>query len=255
MNANPAGQIRAAFAFLTRIPVGSAPIGADAHGGSAAWFTLVGLALGLILAATFGAAAGLGSTGAALVTVGIGALLTGAFHEDGLADSADALGGGYAPEDVFRILKDSRLGTFGVLALVVVVGLRVALLARIGVNTSDAMIALVLSHTLSRFPPVALMRALPYVTAGENSRSRAVVAGPRPRVAIAGAVAGVVAVACVLVSGLEAWRLPAMLVGIALTAGVCAWRFQRRVGGITGDFLGATQQLCDIVILAVLAWW
>ena len=97
-------------------------------------------------------------------------LLTGAFHEDGLADTADALGGAYDREKVFVILKDFRIGAFGALALVISIAFRLVLLAGLG---SAAPAALVLAHCLARVGPVWLMVALPYVS-GEGARNRQV---------------------------------------------------------------------------------
>jgi adenosylcobinamide-GDP ribazoletransferase len=178
------------------------------------------------------------------------AFITGAFHEDGLADSADALGGAFDRPKLFAILKDSRIGSFGATALVVVLLLRITALAKLG---PAAMAALVLSQTVSRTTPVWLMAALPYVSPSETARSENAVTRSAGLAVIATLFAGTVAT--VLLTGQflsSVGVLVAMAVALLLAV-VCGWRFHVRAGGITGDFLGATQQLTDAAILVALA--
>ena len=161
---------RAAFVFLTRLPVGGFPYTREEWRWASAWFPFVGLVLGALCAAVWALVAPLGPWVAAMTVLVVSILLTGAFHEDGLADTADALGGAYDREKVFVILKDSRIGAFGALALVISIAFRLVLLAGLG---SAAPVALVLAHSLARVGPVWLMVALPYVS-GEGARNRQV---------------------------------------------------------------------------------
>ena len=111
--------IRAAFVFMTRLPLGGFPYRAADWRWANAYFPLVGMVVGALASATWLLCAPLGTWPAALAAVTASVLVTGAFHEDGLADSADALGGGIDErERVLEILKDSRLGTYGTTALV-----------------------------------------------------------------------------------------------------------------------------------------
>jgi adenosylcobinamide-GDP ribazoletransferase len=178
------------------------------------------------------------------------AFVTGAFHEDGLADSADALGGAFDRPKLFAILKDSRIGSFGAAALVLVLLLRITALAKLG---SAAMASLVLSQTISRTTPVWLMAALPYVSPAETARSEKAVTG-RAGLAVIATVFGGIATT-VLLTGqyLPPVGVIVALAGSVVLAVACGWRFHVRAGGLTGDFLGATQQLTDAAILVTLA--
>lgn len=237
--------VRAAAVFLTRVPFGGFPYAAADWRWCSAYFPLIGAALGVVLANVWYLAMPLGAPAAAVIVLATSALLTGGFHEDGLADTVDALGGGYERQRVLEILKDSRIGTFGALALISSLGLRVCLLVALG---SHAPIALVVSQCASRLPPVWMMLALPYVT-GHASKSRDITRAQLPQALVATFTAAAMAV----------WLLPlTQVAGAALLAGAAAiflgWRFMRRVGGITGDFLGATQQVVECVVLAALLW-
>jgi adenosylcobinamide-GDP ribazoletransferase len=244
--------LRAAFVFLTRIPVGGFPYTEDDWRWSTAHFPFVGAVLGL-LQATLAALLlpHLGAAATAILAVGLAMMLTGAFHEDGLADSADALGGAYDREKLFVILKDSRIGTFGAAALFVALGLRVVLLTELGAAMP---LALLVSQTVARTPPIWLMRALPYVTADGESKSRLVARARSPQAIVATLWSLVLIVALVHHDALTFARAVALgLVLVAITL-VVAWRFVVRAGGVTGDFLGATEQLAELGVLLVLAW-
>jgi adenosylcobinamide-GDP ribazoletransferase len=241
---------RAAFVFLTRIPVGGHPYDAAAWRWAPAHFPLVGLVLGALLGALHRALWPVGALGDAALVLGASLLLTGAMHEDGLADTADALGGGMTPERVLEILKDSRVGVYGACALLVSLVGRAALLARIG---RDAAWALPLVGCAARVGPVWQMLALRYVTgAGAKSRD---VAGARLPQAIGATLWLAVACAIAVLCGvLDVRRLAVLLGALAAVVAATAWRYRRRVGGVTGDFLGATEQLGEIAAYAVLAW-
>lgn len=242
---------RAAFIFLTRIPVGGFPYTPLEWRWSTAWFPFVGAVLGIAMAGAFVLFRPTGAVPAAIVVVMFGAMLTGAFHEDGLADTADAMGGAFDREKLFTILKDSRVGSFGALALILVVLLRVALLAELDAR---APFALVLSQCAARTPPIWLMAALPYATRDAEAKSRQV-SRARPTQALVATLWPLLVVGAALATGRlsagEALALPLVAAGVAA---MCAWRFLVRAGGITGDFLGATQQLQDCAILMVLVW-
>jgi adenosylcobinamide-GDP ribazoletransferase len=241
---------RAAFVFLTRVPLGGFPYAEADWRWASGWFPLVGLALGAAEAVVFVATRRAGPWAAAALAVVAGLLLTGAFHEDGLADTADALGGAYDRENLFRILKDSRVGSFGAAALAMALLLRVALLARLD---GGAPAALAAAQCLSRAPPVWLMAALPYVTADEAARSRLLARAGAPQAALAAALAALAAAALWRAGALRGAELPALALAAAVTPVVCGRRFVARAGGITGDFLGATQQVGECALLLALA--
>ncbi len=176
--------------------------------------------------------------------------MTGAFHEDGLADTADARGGAYDRENLFRILKDSRIGSFGAAALTMALVVRVALLARLD---AAAPVAILATQCFSRTPPIWLMAALPYVTDDQASRSRLVTrAGPQQAL-LATSTALLLAAALWATGCLHGGDLLAIAAAVGVTALACAWRFVVRAGRLTGDFLGATQQVGECAMLLALA--
>lgn len=247
----PIRGARAAFVFLTRIPAGGYPYRDEDYAWAPAHSPLVGLVVGGMGGAVYWLCLGAGFLPAALIGIAVTMFATGAFHEDGLADTADALGGAiFDRERLMEILKDSRIGTYGTVAVVISIGLRAALIAEWGVLGAAAF---VLSHLLGRVVPPWLMATMPYVTDPEHAKSRPIVKAQASQ-AVVSTLYGVVAV-------LVAWRwLPAFGWGPALTfatvpvaAGLCAWRFHKRAGGVTGDFLGATEQVAEMVVLLTLA--
>lgn len=243
--------VRAAFTFLTIIRVGGFPYSDGAWRWSAAWFPFVGAFLGLVAAGVFAVLRPAGLFVAAVSAVGITIVLTGAFHEDGLADTADALGGAYDRERLFVILKDSRVGTYGALALILSVGLRAASLVSLD---AAAPLALILAHTLARTSPVWLMAALPYVTSSDASRSRPVVRTSYLQ-AIVGTTMSIGLLAFLLYDRSISWETMAWIIGLlVLVFLLAAWTFIRRAGGITGDFLGATEQCNEAAVLVALAY-
>ena len=247
----PLRGMRAAFIFFTRIPVGGFPFRKADFRWAAAHAPFVGLVLGSVLGTCFHLLLPLGSLVAGVLVLGLSMLLTGAFHEDGLADTSDALGGAYDPEKVLQILKDSRIGSFGGAALVFTLAARAALLARLG----DAGVwALPLAFCAARVGPIWQMAALPYVTANAGGKSRDLTRGGYLQ-AIVAALWLVTAGALAHYLGVLSARRFAILGGtLAFVSLLTAYRYVRRVGGITGDFLGATEQLGEIAALCVLAW-
>ncbi len=244
----PLRGVRAAFTFLTRIPVGGFPYADADWRWSSAHFPLVGAVLGAVMAGVWYVTQPLG-TGPAVVLALIASLvLTGGFHEDGLADTADALGGGHDRAKILEILKDSRIGAFGGLAIASTLLLRAALLVELG---ALAPLALVASQAASRMPPIWLMAALPYATADAHTRSRQVNRAGLAQALVATGWA--LAIGAVLVEiglpSVAATAALAIAVPVALAAG---WRFHRRLGGVTGDFLGATQQVAEAAMLAAI---
>lgn len=242
-----------ALQFFTRLPVPRA-VGFEPAwlNQSARHFPLIGFVVGALGAAVLA----LGSWGfGTMVGVGLSmaatAWLTGAFHEDGLADTADALGGAVSRERALEIMKDSRIGSYGAVALLLVLGLKAAALASL--PAALGVPALLLAHTASRAAAVALIRWLPY--AGDVSQAKAKPLAQRvsgPGLAVALTWVGLLAAALV---ALRPGGWPEVAIGLAMVAAgtvACGRWFRRRLGGITGDTLGATQQLTEL--LCLLGW-
>jgi adenosylcobinamide-GDP ribazoletransferase len=237
----------AATAFFTRIPV-TTPAGRAEGLAAAAWaFPLVGAGIGGIAAFAFLLAQllGLGDWPAAILAVLAGVVLTGALHEDGIADAADGLIGGFDRDERLAIMRDSRHGTFGVVAIVLSVLLRAAALAGIG-EAVHVGLALIAAHAASRAALPVAMRAL---APARSDGLGAAVGLPRTSLAIAAVVIGLL----VTLAALGPAR-GAMAFGIAgagmFVLGVVA---HRRIGGYTGDVLGGLQQIGEIFILLAAA--
>ena len=242
--------LRAACLFLTRVPVAGGPYSDDEWRWSSGWFPTVGALIALPMAAVYAALLPLGELFASVVAVSATMLLTGGFHEDGLADTADAMGGSFDRDRLFIILKDSRLGAFGAMALFAVLLGKIALLCRV----EEVFAVFILSQSVSRMFPIWLMVRLPYVTSDEASKSRRVTRAGLPQGLLATVVPLGLSLACYLLGAVELAALGyAWLAGAVLML-ICAWRFVVRTGGITGDFLGATQQVTELGILAALVW-
>ncbi len=232
-----------AVGYMTRLPlpgwVGHGSWGLDR---AARYFPLAGLlvaAAGTLVLA--GARAGLPPLAAAGLAMAAMAALTGALHEDGMADTLDGLGGGWTRGDALRIMKDSRIGAYGAAGLVLLLGIKAAVLADLPPS------ALVASAPASRLAAVCIMALLPYARADDPAaRAAPVAAGP-------GGLA-VAALFGLLPMAVLGWRaLPALLAATLLTLLLAAW-FRHRLGGWTGDTLGAVQQAAELAILLVAAW-
>jgi adenosylcobinamide-GDP ribazoletransferase len=173
-------------------------------------------------------------------------LVTGGFHEDGLADSADGLGGGWTKEDVLRIMQDSRVGSYGAMALVVTLALKAQTLSAISVgHLVGAMIA---GHTVSRFIAISITYTHDYVRF--EGKSKPISDGMTTKqflFALATA-----ALSLLLVP----WQAGLIAIATTLIARqYLAYRMKIRIGGYTGDLLGATQQITEVIFyISVCAW-
>jgi adenosylcobinamide-GDP ribazoletransferase len=236
-------DLLSAFALLSRLPLPNH----RATGAASAWaWPLVGAVLGAIGASVASGALWLGVTPgvAAVLVLATGAMLTGALHEDGLSDTADGLYGGWTKERRLEIMKDSRVGSYGVLALVLVTLARWSALTALLVFGGH-WAALIASGALSRAPMALIMALLP--NARGTGFSHATGRPGQPVALVALALGTTIAVA------LTGWTGLAMLAA-ALGAGVLlSISALRRIGGQTGDILGASQQLAEVACLAVLS--
>lgn len=239
-------DLASAFSLLSRLPV---PVDHEAAGARAAiavWaYPLVGAALGGFAALVGSVAIGLGTPSgiAAALSLAALAILSGAMHEDGLADCADGLGGGRDKEHSLEIMKDSRIGAYGAVALVL------ALLARwSGIETlaeSGALFwPLVAVGAVSRLPMVAAMFLM--LPARDDGLSAGVGLPPPSSVLIAMVLALVV-----VVVGLG-WSGFAVLFWAFVASAPLFWLAHRKIGGQTGDVLGGSQQLAEIAALSTI---
>lgn len=236
-----------ALAFFTRIPCTRwAGTGEADLNQAARYFPLVGVLVGLIAAAVYWLAAQVWSPSLAMIASMAATLwVTGAFHEDGFTDAVDGLGGGWTKQQALTIMQDSRIGSYGAVALVVLLLARFEALLQISHGLLAAV--LVAGHALSRFAAVLVIHVQEYVRATGKAKPLAKRLS-RGELAIAG------------VCGLAPLALlpPVLLWALLPVALVWLWfarTLQRRLGGYTGDCLGAMQQLTEVAFyLGVVAW-
>lgn len=239
----------AALVFLTRVPVPWVCFSTEDWRRAPAHFPLVGAGLGLLLAGVWTVLGRIGPLGAATVVVTVSLLVTGALHEDGLADSADALGGGKNREHVLAILKDSRIGAFGAVALVSALLLRVVLLARLAELAPTVLVA---TECAARVPLVWLLVRLPYVTGQEHAKS-ALLARAGQAQAVVASLWLLLVLGLLRVGGRIGYREPLVVLGVAVLATLLGGLYLRaRVGGVTGDLLGGLEQVTQCAML--LGW-
>jgi adenosylcobinamide-GDP ribazoletransferase len=243
----------AAVQFLTRVPVPAMPYRADTLSRAVKFFPVIGLLIGsaaALLHRLF--VTHLPRPVTALFVVVFLVLLTGGFHEDGLADAADGLGGGWSREQILRIFKDSRIGSYGGAALFLALLARVLLIASLPLPRVTAY--LIAAHVLCRWSTLPLSFYLPPArdhgddgaSAGQGARiARLTTAGTLMLGTLVSLVISIVALH---------WRAIAAMgaaVIVTLASGVY---YRRKIGGVTGDCFGATNQLTEIAVLLTGVW-
>jgi adenosylcobinamide-GDP ribazoletransferase len=243
-------RLACAVQFLTRLPV--PPLGDwrdERLARSAKYFPLVGILVGALCAGVFLLARLAWPQGVlpALLAIAAGVVITGGFHEDGLADTADGLGGGQTRERKLAIMKDSRLGSYGALALGLVLALKAAALADLRPPLIAAAV-LVCAHGLARATAVVMMVATPYAADPEASKLKPSARGARPWEAAVGLAIG--AAPLLLLDPLTAI---AGVLGGALAAAWPALAARRQIGGHTGDVAGAAEQAFEAGFLLAAA--
>jgi adenosylcobinamide-GDP ribazoletransferase len=241
-------QFLMAVMFFTRLPV--TPLLRYDPGltaGMPRFFPLVGWLVGGIAALLLWLCAHLLPwLPAIIVATSLSILLTGAFHEDGFADMCDAFGGGWEKEQVLLIMKDSRLGTYGTLGLVLMLGGKISLLASLSLPA--ALGALVAGHVLSRTTATSLLLSLDYV---RDTEDPAKIKTPVSRFTGRDLLFTLATAAPALWLLPPASWLPVLATQLAVRSWA-AWYYRKRIGGYTGDCLGGAQQLSEICVLAVL---
>jgi adenosylcobinamide-GDP ribazoletransferase len=235
-----------ALSFFTRLPVHVADFKEADLNHAARYFSLIGILIGIVAAMVYSLALTvLPMEIAILASMAATLWLTGAFHEDGLADAADGLGGGWEKEQVLTIMQDSRLGSFGAIALFLALLAKFEALAHI--YPALLPLTMIIGHALSRFAAVLVICTQSYVRSSGKSKPLATRLGRGELVLAA-------------FFGLAPLVLLAPKLLITLLPVVVVWcwfsyKLRKRLGGYTGDCLGAMQQLCELAFyLGVLVW-
>jgi adenosylcobinamide-GDP ribazoletransferase len=239
-------ELRVAVAFLTRIPMPH-PDGAMPHDFARAqrMFPVVGAAIGAATGFFYLAALAIGlpALAAAAIAIGAGALLTGALHEDGLADVADGFGGGRDKATKLEIMRDSRLGTYGALILLVIFFAKLAALAALPAGL--ALPGLIAAHALARGVLPVMATRMPY------ARTDGLAANAGRPDARTAATAAALAIAIAFLA--LPWTIAlGTILAVAAGAAAIAMLAQRQIGGQTGDVLGAAEQVGETAVLLLL---
>lgn len=242
-----------ALQFFTRLPiprwVGFEP---DWLHHASRYFPAVGLVVGALCAAVYAAAGWLWPPMVAvLISTVAGIWLTGAFHEDGFADTCDGFGGGLTRQRVLEIMTDSRIGAYGAIGIGLLLALKCATLASLPPQAAIA--ALLAAHPLSRLASTMLIWRLAY--AKHEGKAKPLAQKMSGGELLVAAVTALVPLAALFFMGWLSWpAIAAGMVAVALAAAWLARMFVRRIGGYTGDCLGAVQQVSEVAFyLAMLA--
>ncbi|MET7253852.1 adenosylcobinamide-GDP ribazoletransferase [Dyadobacter fermentans] len=220
-----------------------------------AYLPFVGWIVGFTAGAVWWAADYLtNSSIAVLCSMVISILLTGAFHEDGFADVCDGFGGGWTREKILEIMKDSRVGTYASVGLILILALKFALLQSIAGRESSMIGMLVGGHALSRLMPVFVIYMLPYAR-DTNSKAKPVAEKPPFWVLVSAIAFGILPLFGMVVY-LRQLQLLAGILVLGLVTILLSRYFKKWIGGYTGDCLGAIQQVCEVAFyfFVVVLW-
>ena len=249
-----------AVQFFTRIPV-PAWVGHSAQQleQSARYFPLVGMCVGSYAAVVLWLSVMvLPLTVAVALSIFASILVTGAFHEDGLSDFVDGMGGGYTREKILAIMKDSHVGAYGVIAIVLALLLKYQALLALSGSHSLAYVfaALIAAHAISRLMAVSIIMTQQYVRDDDTARAKLVAQGLSKASFAIAVLTGGASVALLFVAGI-AWASIVSALAIALLLRIyLGWQMQKKLGGYTGDCLGAVQQITEIgFYLGLLLSW
>ena len=244
---NFGSELAVAFQFLTRIPMPSITFEEDSLSRSVKFFPLVGLAIGSIAALLQRIlTAHMARPLTAVVVLTYLVLITGCLHEDGLADAADGFGGGWTKGRILTILRDSRIGSYGAIALVLSLLARYLLLASLPMERFTAYI--ISAHVLSRWSSLPLSYLLPPAREQEGQGARIA-----RLTSLSSLLFGSLLSIAIVIYALRRSSV-APLLAAPLVVVMSGWFYYRKIGGVTGDCFGATNQLTEIAIYFCGVW-
>lgn len=246
-----------AVMFYTRIPCPTWTEHDPKHiNESIRYFPFIGWIVGILSAATYLIAQDLiGASFAAISSIVVSVLITGAFHEDGFADSCDGFGGGWSKAKILTIMKDSRIGAFGAIGLILLMLTKFSLLSEFIILQSDLTIAIVAAHSLSRWLASTIVFTHEYVRDTDDSKAKPVADQTSRYNLYIGALFGLVPLVTLCITTHSIYwitlLLPLWIIKLRVTK-----YFHKWIGGYTGDCLGAAQQVFEVSIyLFVLIIW
>lgn len=247
---------RTAVMFFTRIPIpGKLPWSNEIMNHSQKYYAWTGLIVGAAYALVFYFSQFIfGYEIAIILSMGTGVLLTGAFHEDGFTDVCDSFGGGYGKEKIMTIMKDSRIGAYGGIGIVLLLLLKFLSLLQLANLSNPVFMCFVflLSNALSRFVAASTIYTHQYVRDADTSKAKPIADQALPATAL---LVGIVAVLLPSVLFAEWKYLGVFFTAYTAKIAMAAY-FKKHIGGYTGDCLGAIQQVSEVVIYlsAILIW-
>lgn len=232
-------HLQLAISFYTRLPIASNALDYSQLPQAAMYLPIVGWLVGGSVALTFyGAALLWSNTTAVIIALIVGIFLTGGLHEDGFADVCDGFGGGYDKARILAIMKDSHIGVYGVLGLLLLLALKISVLSELPAVYLP--LILLAGHSVSRFAPLLLMHYYDYARI-DNSKVAAAVYNPSVKELLVAAVC----------AGVPLLLLPALCSVAVISVLLCNhWLgryFYRHIGGYTGDCLGSSQQIAEVI--------
>ncbi|MFP8896241.1 adenosylcobinamide-GDP ribazoletransferase [Chryseobacterium sp. EZn1] len=244
-----------ALMFFTRIPVPfTIPYSSEIMNKSQKYFAWVGLIVGFINALVLYLSTLLFNLEIGIVLMMISnVLLTGAFHEDGFTDMCDSFGGGYGKEKILTIMKDSRVGAYGTIGIILLFALKFYSIQTLGMNNPvGVLLIVILGHTVSRFIAGTMIYTHQYVTDIDVSKSKPLANKPLDKTALlVGFISVLIAFALV-----QDWRLIFAFALAYLGKMYLGWYFKKHIGGYTGDCLGSVQQVCEVLFYlgTIIVW-
>jgi len=244
-----------ALMFFTRIPVPfKVPYSSEIMNQSQKYFSWVGLLVGLINAVIFYLTFQLFNLEIAIVLMMISSvLLTGAFHEDGFTDVCDSFGGGYGKEKIMTIMKDSRVGAYGAIGIILLFALKFYSIKELGsIDLMKTSAFIIFAHTASRFISGTMIYTHRYVTDIDVSKSKPLANKPLDAKSL------VISFLAVLVafSLIPDWKLIFAFILAYIGKVYLGWYFKKHIGGYTGDCLGTVQQVCEVLLYlgTIIVW-
>ena len=244
-----------ALMFFTRIPVPfTIPYSSEIMNKSQKYFAWVGLVIGLINAVILYLSTMFFNLEIGIVLMMISSvLLTGAFHEDGFTDMCDSFGGGYGKEKILTIMKDSRVGAYGTIGIILLFALKFYSIQALGIIAPIRVLAIiVLAHAVSRFISGTMIYTHQYVTDIDVSKSKPLANKPLDGMALlVGFISVLIAFALI-----PDWRLIFAFALAYLGKIYLGWYFKKHIGGYTGDCLGSVQQVCEVLFYlgTIIVW-
>ncbi|MBQ0116469.1 MAG: adenosylcobinamide-GDP ribazoletransferase [Flavobacterium sp.] len=244
-----------ALMFFTRIPIPfELEYSEEIMNKSQKYYSAVGLVVGILNALVFGIGSYLFTPNIGIVlSLIVSVLITGGFHEDGFTDVCDSFGGGYGKEKIMTIMKDSRIGAYGVLGMILLLLLKFTCLqALVDIDIATIGSAIIIAHSSSRFLSGLMIHSHDYVTDIDVSKSKPLANKPIPLTATLWGLCLAVIPLVLLMPLKFLWILPIGYLG----KWYLGWYFKKHIGGYTGDCLGTVQQVCEVLIYLgfILIW-